>query len=808
MLPKYNSSQINDDKSDEQLPFHVPILLSNKSCEKNQYNRINKKAFYYIYNEYHKKYSKNKNDKGKIPKGNIINNKIPSKKNNNLSFNRKFSFVRRNKDDDKNDISKSISIQKYNTINNNFSIGIGQNIEDKINDISLNKNDKNDKQNKFKRCSSNYHLYIPNLNFLNKLIKKDNNSFQKKKEKKNKDKSFIFKRNSKNRIFSSKSDVSNDKNLKIYMSLKFEDNKLNNNIQNDMNKEMVYYKRMTKIDKFLKLINNDNLKVHHISFNKNKDINNIFKVSEVNNLKIIKKNIIKEYNNKRAISNISIKKDKNKPNGNLFNKYLISSQSQFTKKSEKINKEMINSNNSELKYVYNNNNSNINLYDREKNKNIHKMIQYVYNYEKFQDKKNRNMKKINDIENKKVDYTFSQEKINNNHETKIINENIKIKQIRINKDNKYQIKNNKNKVINKSPNIPYDLKYFQTMISGRTINDKFNQKNFNKNHSNEENYYNKNISSINNQSNESTKRIQNNSIKKSLNKFNLNEIKITNKDKEVRNNSFNNLFSTKINNNADITNVRKYLNNYYNNKYKSKLIKNNSFNYTSDKSQSFNENNYIDSIKNNLIENLINEDKNNKNNNNNNSYYYNNLSSNVNINININQNDTSNKKSDINSNNSDILIFNQKQNGENKSQNSLRLLTPSFINEENKENNDSKSKIPKINTKNIHENNKTNEIHNRKNILNIPFNPDNNKKFPIISGNDYTFKNRNYNYRNKLMKKNQFKLNLSSLEQNKNGFFDENHPNKQSYYNINSQKRKEDLFQLLNFSQNLKSKGK
>ena len=61
------------------------------------------------------------------------------------------------------------------------------------------------------------------------------------------------------------------------------------------------------------------------------------------------------------------------------------------------------------------------------------------------------------------------------------------------------------------------------------------------------------------------------------------------------------------------------------------------------------------------------------------------------------------------------------------------------------------------------------------------------------------------------MKNNHFQLNHSnhsSIEQNKNSFFEENYGNKQSCYNINSQKRKEDLFQLLNFSQNLKSKGK
>ncbi len=78
-------------------------------------------------------------------------------------------------------------------------------------------------------------------------------------------------------------------------------------------------------------------------------------------------------------------------------------------------------------------------------------------------------------------------------------------------------------------------------------------------------------------------------------------------------------------------------------------------------------------------------------------------------------------------------------------------------------------------------------------MSNIPFNPDNNKKFKIIQNNDYTFKNKNQDYRNKLIKKNQFRCEHSNS-------------NKQPFYNINSQKRKEDLFQLLNFSQKLNSK--
>ena len=99
------------------------------------------------------------------------------------------------------------------------------------------------------------------------------------------------------------------------------------------------------------------------------------------------------------------------------------------------------------------------------------MIEYIYNYEKFQDKKNnknnRNFKKLNNIKNKRISNTFSKEKIRNDLNNEKLNEYIQIKQIHINKDNKFK-ENNKNKI--KNTRIPYDLKYYQTIISGRKIN--------------------------------------------------------------------------------------------------------------------------------------------------------------------------------------------------------------------------------------------------------------------------------------------------------------------------------------------------
>ena len=74
MLHKTKGKQLINDKSDELLPFHYP----NKNSTNNQINRINQKAFYYIYNEYHKKYMKSKNNKIRIPKGNSFKNENKS----------------------------------------------------------------------------------------------------------------------------------------------------------------------------------------------------------------------------------------------------------------------------------------------------------------------------------------------------------------------------------------------------------------------------------------------------------------------------------------------------------------------------------------------------------------------------------------------------------------------------------------------------------------------------------------------------------------------------------------------------------
>ena len=166
MLHKTKGKQLINDKSDELLPFHYP----NKNSTNNQINRINQKAFYYIYNEYHKKYIKSKNNKIRIPKGNSIKNENKSFNDINQPFHRKFNFVPRRKKNDNNEYSKSISIHKYNTINDiDFSIRSGQNNLEKINDASFNRIDKIEKENTFKRSPSNYNLYIPKLNYPNKL---------------------------------------------------------------------------------------------------------------------------------------------------------------------------------------------------------------------------------------------------------------------------------------------------------------------------------------------------------------------------------------------------------------------------------------------------------------------------------------------------------------------------------------------------------------------------------------------------------------------------------------------------------------
>ena len=129
------------------------------------------------------------------------------------------------------------------------------------------------------------------------------------------------------------------------------------------------------------------------------------------------------------------------------------------------------------------------------------------------------------------------------------------------------------------------------------------------------------------------------------------------------------------------------------------------------------------------------------------------------------------------------------------------MRTPDEINQE-------KTHIEqKLNQKNTFQNIQLNEFNNfRNNSLLIPYIPESNNKFPIFFGHDYSFKNMNIKYRNKLTKKNLIKLNHSNVENHQNIFQNENQTNKQVNYNRNKEKRKEDLFQLLHFSQNLGQK--
>ena len=82
---------------------------------------------------------KSKNNKIRIPKGNSFKNENKSFNDINPPFHRKFNFVPRRKKNNNNEYSKSISIHKYNTINDiDFSIRSGQNNLEKIKALYVN----------------------------------------------------------------------------------------------------------------------------------------------------------------------------------------------------------------------------------------------------------------------------------------------------------------------------------------------------------------------------------------------------------------------------------------------------------------------------------------------------------------------------------------------------------------------------------------------------------------------------------------------------------------------------------------------
>ena len=814
-MEESSNKLLNNDNLDEQLPFHYPLSLNNKNSDLCLFNRLDKKAFYYIYNEYNKKNINDIKNNIKIPKGNkIINIKNKISKNNFCScFFKKYKFLRKRKNQTNYNISKSISIQKNSSFNNDYSFGFEDFFIDKskLNNESFNNNEKDKK--KFKRCISSYNPYKLRINLKygnNNLfipfgfLKNKNNRNSIKNKSENKNKSFIIRRNSKNKIFSSKSFFSNYKNSKLNTGFNTDENKYNNNnsLIDYMNKDKIYNKRMIKIDKFVKNINEENKSLHNSTFYKyKKRKDDSFINNKYNSIRIMKKKLLKN------CINIFDEKNKNISNKILFNKYHTSKERKIERISDKTRKTKNNFNNSISRY-----NSKINIDDKENRSNIRKIIKYIL--------KNQKLKVKESEKNNNNSHKKSEEK------SKIIkiNKNEQFNQICV--DNEQNKKEKIKLKINRIPIAPNKLKQFKTIASVDHIilNNKFNEnicniahnnkkKEENKNLTNEDKDYTKFFIEKNNSINNNERKNQNITYKFSTFDFekrdlpknkdmNRDLIGVKNKENKVKDNSFNIIFCNDINDNSNSINIRKYLNNYYVNKYNQKLNNNNSFNLIGDKYFSLKEDNYYNMLKNNLLQNLIKDESFDKENNNS---YNNNISPNVNINININQNDFENKNIDINMNNSEKDDIKKEHKIENYEQNSLQLLTPSFTNEQGKKNQEQKTECTK---KNTFKNNDINELQNYKNIIQlIPLDPENNNnKFSYFFDHNYTFKNKSVNYRNKLTKKNQIKLNNSNIDIHKNKNINENQKNNPAFYNINPQKRKEDLFQLFHFSQSLGSK--
>ena len=107
METKHINKTLSFDKSKDLLPFRYPISFNKNKHGFSLNNMINKEEFYFIYNEYQKKYMKNKNYNINIP------NDINDKKNKNIysSFNKKKKFIPKRKNNS-NEFSNSISMIK------------------------------------------------------------------------------------------------------------------------------------------------------------------------------------------------------------------------------------------------------------------------------------------------------------------------------------------------------------------------------------------------------------------------------------------------------------------------------------------------------------------------------------------------------------------------------------------------------------------------------------------------------------------------------------------------------------------------
>ena len=661
----------------------------------------------------------------------------------------------------------------------------------------------------------------------------------------------IFKRNN-NNINSCKSFSLINKNkspLNRPKSYEYKPNYIINNKNKDKN-QILYNNKMSQIDKYLNIFTYDNNGKNYISFNKNRIKKNNSNENKVRIMKNMNINIAKDYNTDKGIFR---KKNNKNSNNNIFKDYYISKDPYLRYKEEDNNKNEKFKNDKQLinqhtkmniinsqKRIYNckdiycvesNKNKIKNKVKKEnkgnkekkgnkyekiistiqpnnngKNKKMKRFIEGIFKYQKYKEiqlsetsnfyhKNSSERIKINNLNKIKSDNLNKDFGNNNIKEEKKETGSNTIDKVQQNLY-KRSIPKNKNRKIN---NIPHSKKELHTISSHKDIynkKDKYQNKlgmnTYNKfyinnfsagkkrvidNFSLNTDYQMDTYNTTNNENN------NNNNISETHNNLNLNlldnKINTDNYFRKRNNSSFN------ISNNQEknISDIRRYLHNYYEIKNRNNIRKNNSFNNINNFYQKEKINNYI--YKNNLLKNLIEEDKNNNNNNN----YYNNLSSNVNININITPNQISNKSFDINVNDSNRNIMNKKNNSDNNNENnSIQILTPSFNRTKKELGNEGKISMQKFNMNNAFINydiirNENKESQNSQN-MNKEQNY-NQKKLKINEvGYDYTFKNNHYDY------------NIDDVN-------NEKQVNSNFCFKVDCEKRKEDLIQLLHFSENL-----
>ena len=778
---------------------------------------------------------------------------------NNLSEN--LSLKNNSLNNNTNDNIKNI---KYNSIDkNNYNIYMNEISNHLIKNSSLSEDNVIKKVKKY--SSSNCNLQFKRLIDKKKEcahipFKKKYNSFGKKNDTKN----IIFKRNKNNKINSSKSysliNKSNKNKSPLYRpkSCEYKPDDIINNKDKDKDK-ILYNNKMSQIDKYLNIFTFENNVKNYISFNKNRIKKNNSNENKERFIKNMDVNIEKNYHTEKGIFRKNNNKNPDNQYNNIFKDYYISKDPYLRHKEEDYNKieklkndkQLMNKPNkiniiNSQKRIYNCKDiycmdSNINQIKNKpkkenkknkekrgnkyekiistiqpnnngKNKKMKRFIEGIFKYQKY--------KEIQLSETSNFYHKNSSERIKLNNLNKIKSDNLNkdfgdiiIREEKNERDSntidkvqhnlyKNSIPKNKNRKIN---NIPHSKKELHIISSHKDIcykKDKYQNKvgmnTYNKfyisnssagkkrgidNFSLNTDYQMDTYNTTNNENNNN-----NNNISEAHSGLNLNFLdNKTNVDNYFRKRN-NSSFNILNNQEKNISDIRRYLHNYYEIKNRNNIRKNNSFNNINNFYQKEKINNYI--YKNNLLKNLIDEDKNNNSNNNNN--YFNNLSSNVNININITPNQISNKSIDINVNDSNRNIMNKKNNSDNNNEyNSIQILTPSFNRTKKELGNEGKISMQKFNMNNAFNNyngikNENKESQNSQNSQNKNKEQNyNNKKLKINEvGYDYTFKNNQYDY------------NLDDVN-------NEKQINNNCCFKIDSQKRKEDLIQLLHFSENL-----